>query len=98
VFHRKPKEPTPLEKAIDALVEELDTVTGDSKEYTAMSKNIVELHKAKYAIPAEKSKLSPDVVLTVAANLAGILLILNYEQVHAATSKAMGFILKPRVS
>jgi len=96
VFNRKPKEPTPLDKAIDALVEELDTVTGDSKEYTAMSKNIVELHKAKYAIPAEKQRVSPDVVLTVAANLLGIVLILNFEQAHAVASKAIGFVLKPR--
>jgi hypothetical protein len=33
---------------------------------------------------------------TVIGNLTGILLILNYERAHVVTSKAIGFVLKPR--
>ena len=89
------KTPTKLEKAIDALIEELDTVTGDSDEYTKMTENLVKLTK----IASEKTKItiSPDAVLAIAGNLAGILLILNYEQINVVASKALGFVHKARI-
>lgn len=89
------KEPTKLEKAIDELVDELDTVTGDSDEYTKMVENLVKLTK----IASEKThiNISPDTVLAVVGNLAGILLILNYEEINVVASKALGFVTKPRI-
>lgn len=89
------KEPNKLEKAIDELIDELDTVTGDSDEYTNMVENLVKLSK----IASEKThiKINPDTVLAVAGNLAGILLILNYEQINVVASKALGFVHKARI-
>ena len=42
-------------------------------------------------------KVSPDTLLVVAGNLAGILLILNFEKMDIVRSKAMSFVLKGRV-
>lgn len=94
MFHLK-KEPTKLEKAIDDLLDDMDTVTGDSDEYTKMAENLVRLTK----IVSEKTKIqiSPDTVLAVAGNLAGILLILNYERVNVVATKALGFVHKARI-
>lgn len=89
------KEPEKLAKAIDSLIDELDSVNGDSDEYTKMVENLVKL--TKIASEKTKIKISPDTVLAVAGNLAGILLILNYERVNVVASKALGFVHKARI-
>lgn len=42
-------------------------------------------------------KFTPDTLLIVGGNLAGILLILNFEKLDIVRSKALGFVLKGRV-
>jgi hypothetical protein len=42
------------------------------------------------------TKVSADVAATVAANLAGILIIINHERAHVVTSKALAFVAKLR--
>lgn len=42
-------------------------------------------------------KINPDTALVVAGNLAGILLILNFEKLDIVRSKAIGFVLKGRL-
>lgn len=42
-------------------------------------------------------KFTPDTLLIVGGNLAGILLILNFERLDIVRSKALGFVLKGRV-
>ena len=39
-------------------------------------------------------KVTPDTLLTVFANLAGILLVLNYEKIDIIRSKAFGMIMR----
>ena len=41
--------------------------------------------------------VTPDTLVIAVTNLAGILLILNFEKLDIVRSKAMGFILKGRV-
>ena len=53
--------------------------------------NDSELHNS-----VKKRGVSPDTVLIVAANIAGIIAILAYEHAHPIVSKALGFILKAR--
>ena len=50
----------------------------------------------KQADLERRGKISPDTVIMVAGNLAGILLILNFEKVGVVTSKAMGLLIKLR--
>lgn len=46
---------------------------------------------------ATKKSVSMDTVLVVLGNLAGILLILNFEKLNVLTSKAIPFVLKGRI-
>lgn len=65
-----------------------------SPEYKAILDDIKTLHslnQKKRWIP------SPDAVLSACASVSGILLILNYEQLHPVVSKAIGFVSKIRI-
>lgn len=62
-----------------------------SPEYKAVLDDIKTLHslnQKKRWVP------SPDAVLSACASVSGILLILNYEQLHPVVSKAVGFVSK----
>jgi hypothetical protein len=89
----KPSEPTGLDQLIEQLEQFLLTIQPDNKEYTAMVKNLSELHKLR----GEPSKpISKDALLTTAGSILGILLILNYERLNIVTSKALSFVTKLR--
>ena len=65
-----------------------------SPEYKAVLDDVKTLHslnQKKRWVP------SPDAVLSACASVSGILLILNYEQLHPVVSKAVGFVSKIRI-
>ncbi len=79
----------PIEKVLDAM-KTYDTVDG---EFITLMEYLERLTKLK----AEKhSKVDPNTMALIAGNLAGILVIVAYEQKHVMTSKAMGFILRAK--
>ena len=63
-----------------------------AKDYTLKEEEIL----IKQADLERRGKISPDTVIMIAGNLAGILLILNFEKVGVVTSKAMGLLIKLR--
>lgn len=65
-----------------------------SPEYKAVLDDIKTLHSLN-----QKNRWvpSPDAVLSACASVSGILLILNYEQLHPVVSKAVGFVSKIRI-
>lgn len=91
---QKPTEKTGLEKAIDRVLAEMDNETVDSEEYARMSDQLVKLHAMKTT--ESRSRISPDTLATIVANLAGIIIIVGHERVHIVTSKALGFVMKLR--
>lgn len=85
-----------LEDEIASAISHLSGVQPNSDEYAAIVDQISKLdaltnHKVK------KSAISKDALIAVGGNLAGILLILNYEKVGAVTTKALGFVLKSKI-
>lgn len=86
---------TNLEKEIDCLIQSMAKEAPDTDEYRKMAENLEILYKAK-ALEKDRS-VSSDTLAVVAGNLAGILLILKYEELNVITSKALGFVLKGRV-
>lgn len=54
-------------------------------------------YKAYNEMLKPSCRVTPDTLLIVAGNLAGILLILNFEKMDIVRSKAMSFVLKGRV-
>jgi hypothetical protein len=91
---KSPSEPTGLQLVIDALEARLQKAQPDTDEYPKMVEQLGKLYKLKES--DSPKRLSPDVALTVAGNIAGILLILQYERAHVITSKALSFVLKLR--
>jgi hypothetical protein len=87
-------EKTGLDKVIDDLLSEMAGVTGDSTEYDAMSAQLVRLMELKANVGPKR--VSPDVLATALAHLAGILIIVGHERAHIITSKALGFVPKLR--
>lgn len=89
-----PKHQRSLMSELDRTIVRLRAETIFSEEY-AQALNVVErLHKM---IDKDKpSSVSKDTLITVAANLVGILLIIKHENVNVITSKALGFVMRPR--
>ena len=87
-------QPTVLDETIDAALAQLKDLDVGSDEYTKKMEQITKL----YALKEKNSpkRITPDAMLLVAGNLAGIVLILGYERAHVVTSKALGFVLKSR--
>jgi len=84
-----------LEKAIEDALAELAGMTSDTPEYSDTLKNIERL-VALRRIPKQEARkpIDPNTVLTVVANLTGIVAILHYEKANVVASKAVGFIMK----
>lgn len=87
--------PNKLDMEIDSVLEELQYHEKDSKEYAQILSQLEKLMKMKDM--NHNHHLKPDTVAQIAANLAGIGLILNYEKVGVITSKALGFVIKGRL-
>lgn len=51
----------------------------------------------KRAELGNKRRISLDTMATIACNLIGIVLILEYERTHVIASKALGFVIRGRV-
>jgi len=91
MFKSGPQEKTPLDKAIDQVLREMENETADSAEFAKMNKQLIKLYKLQ---GQTKKHVSPDTMAVVAGNLAGILLIVSHERAHVLTSKAIQFVLK----
>ena len=83
-----------LDAEIRAALRELKDLDKKSEEYGTLVDRIAKLHKLK--VEEHPKRISPDTALIVAANIFGILLITRYEGEGVITSKALGFIMKPR--
>lgn len=101
MFSLKRNEPKPsrLEDTIDDMLVELKSHQSDSDEACTIVVNITKLVEAQATLKSadKASAVSPDVVATVVGNLVGIGMILSYEHVNVITSKALGFVMKPKV-
>lgn len=93
------KTPSPeviaLDEAIAGVLSDMRGFNSDAEEYDAMSDQLVKLMKLKKEY-APNFFVSPDVLAGVAGNLAGILLILNFERANVIASKALSFVMKLR--
>lgn len=86
-------EPTIYDEPIDKVLESMRTYDTVDGEFVKLMDYLERLTKLK----AEKhSKVDPNTIALIAGNLAGILVIVAYEQKNVMTSKAMGFILRAK--
>jgi len=102
----------PLDKALDAALNDLHGHHATSEEYAKTLDTIVKLHKMKLdsevnvldttvkkhkmTLDEKPPRVSPDTIAIVAANLLGIVMILKHEKLDIITSKAFALVMKPR--
>ena len=84
-----------IEREMDSLISELPGCEVISKEYSLILDRVERLNKIR--LSDKGNSISPDTLVVVGGNLAGILLILGYERVNIITTKALGFVIKGRV-
>jgi hypothetical protein len=84
-----------IDGEIQHIVEELSLQSPDSDEYSKSVCNLEVLCKAR-SYKTDRS-VSTDTIVLAITNIIGILLVLNYEQLHVIGSKSLGLILKTKV-
>ena len=87
-------ERTKLQVSIDRAHETLQRLDPASEEYGIALDRLVKLHKMED--DNRPRSASPDTIVSAAASLLGILLILHYERTEIVTTKAMSFVPKMR--
>jgi hypothetical protein len=90
----KPRPKSDLDRSITAAINELNNSEIGSEKYVTILDQIVKLREMKEA--EKPSRVKPDTWALIGANIAGIILILNYENAHVITSKAMNLVQTPR--
>lgn len=89
---QKPESEDRIEAAINRVLLEMQTTSLDSQKFATLTNRLTELSALK--ANNAKSKMSRDTMLTVGANITGILLILYFERVEIVGSKALTFVKK----
>ena len=92
MFHLKKPDSLELEnERLKELLMDLDPLDAD---YEKLQKRLAINNRLLADSKPNRLDVDGNTVLTVAANLVGILLILQHENLHAVSSKALGFIMK----
>ena len=84
-----------LDLEIERVTIKLAGIHEESEEYAVVAQNLERLWKIRNL--TQDNQISPDTIALIAANLVGILLILNFEKLDVISTKAFGFIMKGRV-
>jgi hypothetical protein len=94
IIKRLPAEKTGLEKAIDEILREMETLNADDDAYATMVDQLTKLHKLKEC--EKPSQVSKDTWAIVGGHVLGIALIVFYEKSNVVTSKALNLLFKLR--
>jgi hypothetical protein len=92
MFNRAKKEPSQLDDAIAQCYAKMSQLVETDAEYAKVVEQLVKLHKLK--MDEKSSGVSPDTLATIAANIAGILLVIRAEHVNIITSRAMSQVMR----
>lgn len=90
-FKREPSSLDEMIRDIEVLMFRHDN---HSEEYQSLLKQydkLIELRNSQ-----KRKPIDPNVLLTVAANLTGILVVVNAERLSALSSKVWGLLMRPR--
>lgn len=86
----RPKSLKALDKEIERLLSQLANTDPVKEDYVKISNNLKELTEARSKY--DRAALSPDMVVGIVANIAMILIVLNFEKTGVITSKAFSFL------
>lgn len=98
MFNLKKPEPKPtaLDNVIETLTHELESEAAGSEEEARIADALKKACEAKAALLNADTPdfVRAEVWATIAASLAGTVLMLNYEHAHVITSKVLGHIIR----
>lgn len=80
---------TGLDNEINHLLELMDKEDAFTEKYSAMSDQLVKLYELR-----KGRRVSADALATIAANLTGIVILMNHERAHVLASKAFSLVKK----
>jgi hypothetical protein len=95
LFTKKDTNDANLQDEINSILEEMASEQPDTDKYSREADNLEKVCRAKSY--EHNSPIDINTIITAAASLGGIVLILNYEKLGVVTSKALSFIPKLRV-
>lgn len=75
------------------ILEDLSKMSVDSEAYAKATQNLKTIVEAKKS----ERRFDPNQILGVAANLLGILLIINHENFNVISTKAISLLSRPRI-
>lgn len=79
-----------VDDEIMRIVRKMRELETDTEEYAKLLERLNKLHKIRQE--SKPDRISMDTLAAAFVNLAGILMILQYEHMHPITSKALSFI------
>jgi len=95
-FLEREEKPDPFEPVIAGFLNEMKEMGFSTEDSPVMADVIKTLAEAR-AMQPRPSGVSADTIAIIAANLAGLIIILGFERANVITSKAFGMILRPRI-
>lgn len=83
-----------LSDSISELHTQLQSMDPKTEEYSTVLDSLLKMHKTQ--ADTRRKSVSPDTLINASASILGIILILHYERLGIVTTKAIGFVPKPR--
>jgi len=91
----QPKGLKALDEEILRLTNQLRNTNPVNEDYVKISDNLKVLCEARSKY--DRASISPEVLLGVATNILGLLIVLNFEKANVITSKAISFLWKAKI-
>ena len=94
---KKDMKPNTLELERQAVIDTLGYMAPGTDEYEAVLKNLETIDRIQNADKNRRLILDPNTIFSGLISLAGIYMILHYEELRVLSTKALGFVVKPRL-
>lgn len=96
MFYKK-KDKGSFKKVLNDLLIQMEDSTEDfdSERFELLLKTTERVHKMK--TQKDSNRVSGDMWVSAAGNLAGIIAIIHHERLGVITSKALGFVMKSKI-
>lgn len=85
-----------LDQTIDTITIRLDELDPTTDEYAKASTQLLKLIEKREEL-TPKFHIKPEVWVTSLTSLVTVVLITHHEQVNVITTKALGFVVKPKI-
>lgn len=86
----------PIDEEIARAIEHLSELDPESEEYAKAISDLDTLSRIKERV-SPTDKLRKETIVSATANILGIGMILGYEKFNVLSSKALGFVIRPKL-